>query len=210
MKALDAGCVSCYLEKVEEPVGKEQEKEVVQEKMEHTAKEAEGGASEDTGSVEDKLIAAQEEIAGFRDKILRAAADFDNYKKRMERDRSAAMKYASEAVLREMLPVVDNLERALAQGVMTGVTAEQNLAALLEGVHLTLKILLATLEKFEVKAIDSVGKPFDPHVQEALAMEASDVVPASHVSSEFEKGYYYKDRLLRVAKVVVSSGKAAS
>ncbi len=201
--------LSCYLEKVEEPVGEEQGKEVVLEKMEHAAKELEEGAAEDTGSAEDKLIAAQEEIAGFRDKILRAAADFDNYKKRMERDRNAAMKYASEAVLREILPVVDNLERALAQGVVT-VAAEQNLAALLEGVQLTLKILLATLEKFEVKAIDSVGKPFDPHVQEALAMEASDVVPASHVLSEFEKGYYYKDRLLRVAKVIVSSGKAAS
>lgn len=203
-------CVSCYLEKVEEPVGKEQKKEVVLEKMEHAAIESEEGAAEDTGSAEDKLIAAQEEIAGFRDKILRAAADFDNYKKRMERDRNAAMKYASEAVLREVLPVVDNLERALAQGVVTGVTAEHNLAALLEGVQLTLKILLATLEKFEVKVVDSVGKPFDPNIQEALAMEASDVIPASHVLSEFEKGYYYKDRLLRVAKVIVSSGKAAS
>ncbi len=191
-------------------MGKEQKKEVVLEKMEHAAIESEEGAAEDTGSAEDKLIAAQEEIAGFRDKILRAAADFDNYKKRMERDRNAAMKYASEAVLREVLPVVDNLERALAQGVVTGVTAEHNLAALLEGVQLTLKILLATLEKFEVKVVDSVGKPFDPNIQEALAMEASDVIPASHVLSEFEKGYYYKDRLLRVAKVIVSSGKAAS
>jgi molecular chaperone GrpE len=203
-------CLSCYLDKVEEPVGKEQEKEVVLEKTEHAARESEEGAAEDTGSAEDKLIAAQEEIAGFRDKMLRAAADFDNYKKRMERDRNAAMKYAGESVLREILPVVDNLERALAQGVVTEVSAEQNLAALLEGVQLTLKSLLATLEKFDVKSIDSVGKPFDPHVQEALAMEASDVVPASHVLSEFEKGYYYKDRLLRVAKVIVSSGKAAS
>ncbi|MCX5871398.1 MAG: nucleotide exchange factor GrpE [Deltaproteobacteria bacterium] len=191
-------------------MGKEQGKEEVLEKMEHAAKESEEGAAEDAGSAEDKLIAAQEEIAGFRDKILRAAADFDNYKKRMERDRNAAMKYAGEFVLREFLPVVDNLERALAQGVVTGVAAEQNLAALLEGVQLTLKSLLATLEKFEVRSVDSVGKPFDPNVQEALAMEASDVVPASHVLSEFEKGYYYKDRLLRVAKVIVSSGKAAS
>ena len=193
-------------------MGKEQEKKVILEKMEEqVSEESKEVAALDAGmAVEEKLIAAQEEIAGLRDKILRAAADFDNYRKRMERDRNAAMKYAGESVLREILPVVDNLERALAQGVVTGVAAEQNLAALLEGVQLTLKILLATLEKFEVKAIDSVGKPFDPHVQEALAMEASDVVPASHVLSEFEKGYYYKDRLLRVAKVIVSSGKAAS
>jgi len=205
-------CVSCYLEKVEEQVGKEQEKKVILEKMEEqVSEESEEVAALDAGmAVEDKLIAAQEEIAGFRDKILRAAADFDNYRKRMERDRNAAMKYAGESVLREILPVVDNLERALAQGVVTGVATEQNLAALLEGVQLTLKSLLTTLEKFEVRSVASVGQPFDPNVQEALAMEASDVVPASHVLSEFEKGYYYKDRLLRVAKVIVSSGKAAS
>ncbi len=191
---------------------KEQEKEEVLEKMgQHASEESETEAAEDAGvTVEAKLIAAQEEIAGFRDKMLRAAADFDNYKKRMERDRNAAMKYAGESVLREILPVVDNLERALAQGVVTGVAAEQNLAALLEGVQLTLKSLLATLEKFEVKSVASVGQPFDPNVQEALVMEASDVVPASHVLAEFEKGYYYKDRLLRVAKVIVSSGKAGS
>ncbi len=193
-------------------MGKEQEKEEVLEKMEQGAsEESEAEAAEDTGLAgEDKLIAAQEEIAGFRDKMLRAAADFDNYKKRMERDRNAAMKYAGESVLREILPVVDNLERALAQGVVAGVDAEKNLAALLEGVQLTLKSLLATLEKFEVKSVASVGQPFDPNVQEALVMEASDVVPASHVVAEFEKGYYYKDRLLRVAKVIVSSGKAGS
>ena len=193
-------------------MGKEQGKEVVLEKMEQHAPEESGAeAAEDTGgTVEAKLIAAQEEIAGFRDKMLRAAADFDNYKKRMERDRNAAMKYAGESVLREILPVVDNLERALAQGVVAEVDAEKNLAALLEGVQLTLKSLLATLEKFEVKSVAGVGQPFDPNVQEALVMEASDVVPASHVLAEFEKGYYYKDRLLRVAKVIVSSGKAGS
>ena len=206
--------VVCVLlcQKLEEQVEKEQEKEEVLEKMgQHASEESETEAAEDAGvTVEAKLIAAQEEIAGFRDKMLRAAADFDNYKKRMERDRNAAMKYAGESVLREILPVVDNLERALAQGVVTGVAAEQNLAALLEGVQLTLKSLLATLEKFEVKSVASVGQPFDPNVQEALVMEASDVVPASHVLAEFEKGYYYKDRLLRVAKVIVSSGKAGS
>lgn len=164
-----------------------------------------------TGSPEeDKLAAAQAELAEYRDKMLRAAAEFDNYKKRMERDRNAAMKYAGEHILREMLPVVDNLERAIAQGVMAENAAEQKLAALLEGVQLTLKSMLAVLEKFEVKAIESVGRPFDPNLQEALVMEPSDVVPASHVVSEFEKGYYYKDRLLRVAKVIVSSGKAAA
>lgn len=193
-------------------MGKEQEKEEVLDKMKQQASEdvEETVTQDGEVAVEKKLLAAQEEMAGYRDKMLRAAAEFDNYKKRMERDRVAAMKYAGEPVLREILPVVDNLERALAQGVVAGVDAEKNLAALLEGVQLTLKSLLATLEKFEVKPVASVGQPFDPNIQEALAMEVSDVVPASHVLGEFEKGYSYKDRLLRVAKVIVSSGKAGS
>jgi molecular chaperone GrpE len=206
------GCLPCYFDKVEEQVGKDLENEGVTEKLEQDASGAMKEAADlDAGmSGEEKLLAAQEEIAGYRDKVLRSAAEFDNYKKRMERDRNAAMRYAGEHILREILPVVDNLERALAQGVVTGVEAEKNLAALLEGVQLTLKSLLATLEKFEVKAIESVGQPFDPNFQEALVMEPSDEVPASHVLSEFEKGYFYKDRLLRVAKVIVSSGKAGS
>ena len=73
-----------------------------------------------------------------------------------------------------------------------------------------MKSLTATLGKFEVKTIESVGKVFDPNVHEALTMAASDNVAANHVLSEFEKGYFYKDRLLRAAKVIVSSGKAES
>jgi len=206
------GRVSCYIEKVEDLVGIEQENEGNTEQMAQQQVEGvqETPALETGLAGEEKLIAAQEEIAGYQDKLLRAAAEFDNYKKRMERDRSAAMKYAGEHILREILPVVDNLERALAQGAVDGVEVEKKLAALLEGVQLTLKGLLSTLEKFEVIGINSVGQPFDPNIQEALAMEASDVVPANHVLSEFEKGYYYKDRLLRVARVIVSSGKVGT
>jgi len=193
-------------------VGNEQENEMIPEKGEpqEAVESEETVAQGPVKTVEEKLAAAEDEIAGLRDKMLRTAAEFDNYKKRMERDRLSALKYASESVLREILPVVDNLERALAQGVVAGVDAQTSLASLLEGVQLTLKSLLAALEKFEVKPMDSIGKPFDPKIHEALVMEASDEVPASHVLSEFEKGYFYKDRLLRVAKVIVSSGKAAA
>ncbi len=157
--------------------------------------------------LEKELAEAQQEIADLRDRMLRGAAENENFKKRVERERLASLKYAGETIFREILPVVDNLERAIDQGVIEGAPAEKNLAALLEGVQLTLKSVLATLAKFEVKTIDSVGKPFDPKHQEALTMAESDSVPANHVINEFEKGYYYKDRLLRAAKVVVSSGK---
>lgn len=158
-------------------------------------------------SPEEQLAAAQAESNELRDKVLRVAAEFENYKKRMERERMAMLKYSGESIFRELLPVVDNLERAVEQGVVDGVEAEKNLEALLEGVALTLKSLRNTLEKFEVKVVESIGEPFDPAIQEALTMEASDTVPANHVSGEFEKGYHYKDRLLRAARVIVSSGK---
>lgn len=161
-------------------------------------------------SLEDQLAEALSEAADLKDKMLRLAADYENYKKRNERERLATMKYAGENIFREFLPVVDNLERAVSQGIVEGADAEKNLAGLLEGVELTLKSLYTSLEKFEVKAIESVGEPFDPNKQEALTMEASETVPANHVLTEFEKGYFYKDRLLRAAKVIVSSGKAES
>jgi len=158
--------------------------------------------------IEKELVDALLEAADLRDKMLRAAAENENFKKRIERERSASLKYAGEQIFREMLPVVDNLERAIAhQGEVTEDSAEKNLGSLVEGVELTLKSLVSTLEKFQVKPIESVGEKFDPKHHEALTMEASDLVPAAHVINQFEKGYYYKDRLLRAAKVIVSSGK---
>jgi len=83
------------------------------------------------------------------------------------------------------------------------------LASLIEGVQLTLKSLVTTLEKLEVTPIKSAGEVFDPTCHEALTMEPSDTVPANYVLNEFEKGYQYKDRLLRAAKVIVSAGGKA-
>lgn len=165
---------------------------------------------EEEKSLEQQLTEAQEEAVELRDKMLRLAADYENFKKRIERERAVTMKYAGEYIFREMLPVVDNLERAIDQGVVEEAGAEKNLAALLEGVELTLKSLTTSLVKFEVKTIESVGEVFDPNVHEALTMTPSETVAANHVVSEFEKGYFYKDRLLRAAKVIVSSGKAES
>lgn len=157
-------------------------------------------------TLEEQLADAQSEIEALKDSKMRIAAESENFKKRMHREHSATLKYAGEYILKEMLPVVDNLERAVAQGVVEGNDAEQQLKALLEGVELTLKSLVASLGKFEVKAIDSLGETFDPVNHEALSMAPSETVPNNHVMTEFEKGYYYKDRLLRAAKVVVSSG----
>jgi len=191
-------------------VSQENNKEELQEELE-TVPEDEvspelGELEEEEKSLEEQLEDAEAESAELRDKVLRVAAEFENYKKRMDRERSIMLKYAGENIFRELLPVVDNLERATEQGAVDGVDSGKNLVALLEGIQLTLKSLRSTLEKFEVKPINTIGEPFDPNIQEALTMEASDTIPANHVISEFQKGYHYKDRLLRAARVIVSAG----
>jgi len=133
------------------------------------------------------------------DKVLRLAADFENTKKRLEREREMSLKYAEESILRELLPGIDNIERAMDQGRESG-----NIEGLLEGVELTRDGLVATLEKYGVKAIESIGQPFDPNIHEAIAMEETDEIAPNMVLREFQKGYVYKDRLLRPAKVIVS------
>lgn len=189
-------------EEIDVTVNEELEVESPEEKSEETT------GVEEPRDIEKELAAALEENADLRDKMLRGAAENENFKKRMDRERLVSLKYAGEHIFREILPVVDNLERAIGQGIVDGVDAEKNLAALIEGVKLTLKSVTTTLDKFEVKPIDSIGEAFDPKHQEALTMEVSETVPVNHVVNEFEKGYYYKDRLLRAAKVTVSSGKS--
>ncbi len=151
----------------------------------------------------DELAMARQECDAVKDQLLRLAAEFENYKRRMERDRSTALKYAGENVIKELLPSVDNLERAIEQGVKSGENSE-----LLQGVELTCKGLITTLEKLQVTPLESLGQPFDPNFHEALAMDHSDEVAENHVLVEFEKGYNFKDKLLRPAKVVVSKGPA--
>lgn len=157
--------------------------------------------------MESDIEQLQNDLAESQDQLLRLAAEFENFKKRITRERETLVKYAGENVLRELLTTVDNLDRALEQGLADSDDAGNKLDAMLEGVELTRKGLLATLEKFEVKPVESVGQEFDPSEHEAMTMEASDTVPANHVLTEFVRGYRFKDRLLRAAKVVVSSGK---
>ncbi len=199
---------------------KEQQREAQEEQEQAQAQGAEEEAQQGAGPAAEagegdgdvSLAFLQEELAQARkeaqehyDKLLRLAAEFENYKKRMEREQQTARKYAEESLLKELLPSLDNLERAAEEARKAGESG-----ALLEGVEMTRKGLLATLEKFGLVPIESVGQPFDPSFHEALTMEPSDEVPANHVLREFQKGYQYKERLLRAAKVVVSSGPAGS
>lgn len=190
----------------------EQAAERAQEGAESAATETETAEAECADCAEEAAEGeatepdAAEELAHVKDQLMRLAAEFENYKKRMKNEQDKLAKYAGESILRDLLPTVDNLERALGQGADSQGDAESRLKGLMEGVELTHKSLLATLERFGVTAVESVGQPFNPEEQNAMTMEASAEVAANHVIREFAKGYRFKDRMLRHAMVVVSSG----
>jgi len=149
------------------------------------------------------LAAKEDECKALNEKYLRLAAEFENYKRLAQRDQREQIKFGNEQLLKELLPVVDNLERAIkaAHGNKGG-------AALVQGVDLTLKQLTGSLSKFGVQAVDSAGAPFDPAAHQAVSQVPSDRVPHNHVVDEFQKGYRLHDRILRAAMVSVSSGPA--
>lgn len=146
-----------------------------------------------------KLEEKEKEAKENYDRLLRTAADFENYKKRAAREKEDWTKFANEDLIRAILPFIDNLERAVnhAQKIAdTGV--------LVEGVRLTLQQLLQALNKFGLSSFESVGKPFDPAMHEAMLVVETDKHEPSQVVEEFQKGYLLNDRLLRPATVSVS------
>jgi len=162
--------------------------------------------TEEVCAEENAAEALQEKLAASQDQLMRVAAEFENYKKRMERERSKLLKYAGESVLRDLLSTIDNLDRAVEQGSADVEDANKKLGSMLEGIELTRKGLIATLDRYGVEPLSSIGLSFNPDEHDALTMEASDEIPANHVLREFAKGYRFKDRVLRHAQVVVSSG----
>lgn len=149
-----------------------------------------------------ELAEKSREAAEYFDKWLRLRAELENFKKRMQKEKADLMKFGNESLLRSMLPIVDNLERAVDHG-----KSGQENTSLLEGVEITLKQFFNTLERFGVKPISAVGEVFDPEKHEAVFQEESDQEP-NRVISEIQKGYLFHDRLLRPAKVIVSKAKA--
>ncbi len=144
--------------------------------------------------VEEKAKQAEENY----DRLLRAQAELENYKKRVEREKSSLVKFGNEELIKAILPVVDNLERALDH------PPGENPDGLLEGVKITYNQLFQVLEKFGLTPIAAVGEPFDPGKHEAMMqVESADHEPNT-VVSELQKGYFLNDRLLRPAMVSVA------
>lgn len=154
---------------------------------------------EEVEELKKKLEEKEKEAKENYERLLRTAADLENYKKRAAREKEDWTKFANEDLLKAVLPFIDNLERAVnhAQKVMdTGV--------LIEGVRLTLQQLLQSLNKFGLSPFESVGKPFDPAMHEAMLVVETDQHEPNQVVEEFQRGYLLNDRLLRPATVSVS------
>ena len=168
--------------------------------------DAEDTATADAGSdLEKRLEESEEETKTAHDRFLRVSAEFENFKKRAQREVDEFRKYANEALIKELLTVVDNLERA----VESSSEKDEN-GQLLEGVNLTLKEILKVFEKFSVKPIEALEHEFDPAVHQAVLQEASETHAENMVIREFQKGYTIHDRLLRPAMVVVSKSAGNS
>ncbi len=159
------------------------------------------GDGEAPPTPEQQLAAALAERDETKDRMLRIAAEFENWKKRARKDQSDAVAQAREQVLKDVLEVADNLERATAQA--DGATDP---AAVVKGVSLVLRVLQQKLERHDIKPIVVQGQPFDPHQHEAVSRVESADVPAGSIAAELQKGYKIGDRLLRPALVSVSTG----
>lgn len=153
--------------------------------------------------LEQRCQKAEEEAKQTFDRLLRLSAEFENYKKRTAREMEDYRKYAYEAILGELLGVVDNLERAIEAGKQS--IGEDN--DLLKGIEMTLKEMMRIFEKFSVTPVKALGEAFDPNYHQAVMQEPADHVPQNTVTKEFQKGYLLHDRLLRPAMVAVSNPK---
>jgi len=154
---------------------------------------------EETASEERTEVPAKNtETAELNNKYLRLYADFENYRKRVNKDKEELIRYGNESLLYELLPVIDNLELA-----MKHASGNEN-SGLVQGVEVTLKELQRTLEKFGLMRIEARGKQFDPAVHHAMSQVERNDMPEKMVAEEFRAGYRYRDKVLRPSLVAVS------
>ena len=160
-------------------------------------------AASDPTSADSQEKQAQEELQIYQDKYIRLAAEFENYKRRAQRDQSDAIRYANESLFKNLLSILANHERAIQCGKDAGTTG-----SLLEGVELTHKQFLETVEKLGVRQVSSTGSLFDPNMHQAVAQVESETAEPNTVIEEFQKGYFLHDRILRPAMVTVAKEKS--
>ncbi len=182
-------------------------KEIEQQEPGKTQTQDNNGQENETAAEEisleeqlrNELTQALEETKTYQEQYLRSMADMDNLRKRTQREKEELAKFANENILREILPVIDNLERAVDHADQA-----DNNEGLLEGVKMTLTQFSQVLSRFGVEPVEAVGKPFDPALHQAMGQLESAEVPVNAVVQQMQKGYQLNDRLLRPAFVMVA------
>lgn len=178
--------------------------------VEHEASAAAQAATVDNDQqpaspAEPTIESLQAELAELRDKNLRLMAELRNVQQRAEREKREALRYAEADFTKALLPIVDDLERTLESA-----RQKHDVEAVTEGVRIVYDHLMKILKSRHIEPIAAEGQAFDPDVHEAMLQQPSDEVAAGHVLKELARGYKMHERVLRSAKVIVSSGSAAS
>ncbi len=168
---------------------------------EKAAQESDEGTDENAGP--ETLTEAQEAMAELNERIVRLTADFDNFRKRAQREKDEARQFANQGLLEKLLPVLDNFEMAL--------TAVKDAdPSVRDGVQMILDQLLGVLKESGVEPVDAMGQPFDPNLHEALSQEETTEVEEGTVVQQVQRGYKLNDRLVRPARVVVAKAPGAA
>lgn len=183
--------------KAEETVSEEKETEKKETKEKEQDKKT--ADKKHLGKKKDKNIEKLEEkLADLEDKRVRQLAEFENFRKRSEKEKSQMFEIGAKSVIEKMLPVIDNFERGL-----LGVPEEEKDTPFVQGVELVYKQLLTALDELGVKPIDAVGKEFDPNLHNAVMMVDDDTLESGMVAEEMQKGYMYKESVVRHSMVKV-------
>ena len=160
-------------------------------------------AEAEAEAVENEFDLLQEELIALKDKYARVHADFDNIKKRLEREKYTALDYANEKFAKDLIPVMDSLQGAM-NSASTDANKEELFDKLKEGIELTYKQLLTSLEKHGITMVPH-DEPFDPNIHNAVQSVPSEDVESGQIVQTFQTGYKYKERPLREAMVIVAS-----
>jgi molecular chaperone GrpE len=149
--------------------------------------------------IDQRIYELEQELNDYKDRLLRRAAEFENYKRRTENDQQILFKFASEPFIKKLLPVIDDFDRSLQH-----IDNSKEIDAVKEGIHLVYDKFKKLLEEQGVVKIEAVGKPFDVHYHEAIMQRKDENAEPNTVLDEIESGYIYKDRVIRHSKVIVS------
>lgn len=178
-----------------------QEETVQDKRAEAKPEEAETPAEEAEVTAEQEMAKMKQEVEETNDTMLRLAAELDNYKKRVAKERESLIRYIVQDIIQELLPILDNFERAIESA-----DKSKDCDSLLEGVRMISRQMYDALERKGVSRINAAGKTFDPTIHEAVMQVNSEEHPENVVVEELQKGYMLHDRVIRPSMVVVSKG----